>query len=1227
MRVLCIRLANLASLAGEHVLDLEGVLGNVGILPITGKTGAGKSTILDAMTIALYRRVARLPAPKSRGVAESDAGLPANDPRTLLREDAGEGFAEVEFMARDGKRYLARWEVRRARGKAGGRLQKEKWTLADVASGKCIGHKLAEVGDAIRARVGLDYREFCQAIVLPQGRFAALLRSPAKERAELLESITGTGIYSRISQLAHEHARDAKRRMAAVETQIESAAALPKEERASLELRYRALSDADKTIRQRLESAREQARHLRRLDELLERVAAATADVETAEARLADFADTGRELTEAIRLQPLRALFVREGKTEQRISVAKTTTSERDADVANAADELVAAAEELKAAQQEQRAFESELARVTPELVAARDLDRDISARTVELTEARATRDEAHTKVEAARAKMSALGHSYQTAIDERTVSELWLSEHAGDAHIAKSWAVVEPELDRLAQLETKLEGVARTIADTNRKLTGARADRDGLQARANESASEVAKLDAALLKALAQLEELGEPTFRSDSEQLTCAFDRARDLMEAANSTAALATELETADALAAKLEGRLLGLRHREQEAQESEALARAALELHRRLFREGRAIAGYAEVRSELTEGEACPLCGAHEHPYVADSPAPVLAHLESEAKAAESAHEYALTEMTSVRSARTGCAESLHEARVHSINLAAGFEAKLALLQSRSEMPDAPLREITAELSDQSERLAAARAALRIRGEGISNARKAQAEWQEALDRRRRDRAKFTEQLSELQASLAADEKTLSLLTEQHQASTEEATGVRTRIEDALPQTEGRLDARRVRVELEGRARQYGTQQAGLDDAARRVADLKHQTELQGTRLTAAETLWAREDVRCSSAESSLASLRARRDAVLEGRSVKAQEALLEERRARVSAGGERAESRRERATLAATTANARQQDASDALKNCLAERETAREDLVNALHVAGVERTAAEGLLASWDEERIEAVKADLERVRSGLAVAQGVHQSRVRELAEHGPAPYEHAEVDERISRCTAAIEAIGSDLELTSHERRVDDTQQATVAGLSSERESVRAEYESAEALSSLIGSADGALLRTFAQGLTLEVMVGRANTHLQDLAPNLRLRRQGDVDLEVIDSDNANATRSVHSLSGGESFLISLSLALALGSLSGEHVHVESMFIDEGFGSLDVDTLDFALAALESLQAQGRQVVLISHVAGLVERFPVYVRVRELSPGRSTVETVGTQTMAKAG
>ena len=170
--------------------------------------------------------------------------------------------------------------------------------------------------------------------------------------------------------------------------------------------------------------------------------------------------------------------------------------------------------------------------------------------------------------------------------------------------------------------------------------------------------------------------------------------------------------------------------------------------------------------------------------------------------------------------------------------------------------------------------------------------------------------------------------------------------------------------------------------------------------------------------------------------------------------------------------------------------------------------------------------------------------------------------------------------------------------------------------------EHESADLvvwdrLRRLIGSADGSVFQQFAQGLSLDLLVRHANRHLARLSDRYRLRRveTGELTLEIVDRHQADAVRPMQSLSGGESFLASLALALGLSDLAGRNVRIDSLFIDEGFGSLDAATLDLAVAALESLRLSHKTVGVISHVDLLKERIPVQIRIEKQAGGVSVL------------
>ena len=189
----------------------------------------------------------------------------------------------------------------------------------------------------------------------------------------------------------------------------------------------------------------------------------------------------------------------------------------------------------------------------------------------------------------------------------------------------------------------------------------------------------------------------------------------------------------------------------------------------------------------------------------------------------------------------------------------------------------------------------------------------------------------------------------------------------------------------------------------------------------------------------------------------------------------------------------------------------------------------------------------------------------------------------------------------------------------RIQTENKAKVSGLQEELNVRRTESERWAKLNELAGSADGAKFRRIAQGYTLDILLNYANVQLRELTRRYRLERVPEtLALQVIDRDMCDEVRTVHSLSGGESFLVSLALALGLSSLSSNRMRVESLFIDEGFGSLDAETLRVAMDALESLRTQGRKIGVISHVQEMTERIPVRICVNRTGNGRSFLEVL---------
>jgi DNA repair protein SbcC/Rad50 len=202
MRILAIRGENLASLADAFEVDFEAEpIRSAGIFAITGPTGAGKTRLLDALCLALFDSLPRMDTAErgaSIGRVDGDSAqqVKYDDVRGILRHGAGAGYAEIDFVGQDGRRYRSRWEVNRARNRASGRLQNQKITRTDIESGEIIGDKKTDTLRQIEKRIGLSFDQFRRSVLLAQGDFNTFIRAGSKDRAELLERITGTEVYS-----------------------------------------------------------------------------------------------------------------------------------------------------------------------------------------------------------------------------------------------------------------------------------------------------------------------------------------------------------------------------------------------------------------------------------------------------------------------------------------------------------------------------------------------------------------------------------------------------------------------------------------------------------------------------------------------------------------------------------------------------------------------------------------------------------------------------------------------------------------------------------------------------------------------------------------------------------------------------------------------------------------------------------------------------------------------
>ena len=230
MRLQQLTIHHIASIE-DAVIDFEAPpLADSEVFLITGKTGAGKSTILDAICLALYGVTPRLKNTMMQGdTQDGEKTIKIKDPRQLMRRNTGEAFVRLTFTGSNGVRYEATWSVARARQKVTGNIQKREWQLRNLDTDICLTKEL-DIQAEIKTAIGLDFKQFCRTTLLAQGEFTRFLNSTDDEKAEILEKITGVDIYTRIGAKVYENTNQKKRIWEDAQRQVEGTHILTDEE-------------------------------------------------------------------------------------------------------------------------------------------------------------------------------------------------------------------------------------------------------------------------------------------------------------------------------------------------------------------------------------------------------------------------------------------------------------------------------------------------------------------------------------------------------------------------------------------------------------------------------------------------------------------------------------------------------------------------------------------------------------------------------------------------------------------------------------------------------------------------------------------------------------------------------------------------------------------------------------------------------------------------------------
>ncbi|MCG7601064.1 AAA family ATPase [Halomonas sp. McH1-25] len=1085
MKILAIRLKNLASLAGEHTLDFsQGPLHESGLFAITGPTGAGKSTLLDALCLALFGNTPRLRNAPTRDSQTPDVEgeqLVTADPRTLLRRGTAAGFAEVDFVGRDGDHYRARWSVRRARNRPEGRLQASEQALIALPDERILASQKREFDRLLPDKLGLTFEQFTRAVLLAQSEFSAFLQADDNARSELLEKLTDTGIYSRISVAAYQRTRQASDEIKRLESRLEGELPASAEQRQAMEADAEQAEQTWQTVQAQADALKTRRAWLEQEHQLRDSWQQAVTARQRAEEAHAALADQRTRLIQLDALAPQAHRFLR------------------------------------------QRELKRELAALLDQLERTRH----------SLDQAERQQRDGQTAFDAAQRRASQAYEARQQAqplLDEASRHAQRLDDLTGD---------IDVQQRERQQLERQLNDTQHALAVKRDEHSRSQTELQRLEGRLGEHgalAQHRQALQQAEDQARQQLMAWEETRHAWQHWQRLTTQQSALEAQQQQDRQAQATTTAEGRDAR--------LRLEQAEQQAQR----VRESIERLRAVRSES-----VEKLRAQLQADAPCPVCGSLEHPYRHRPPAsPAQEMLER----TEREEERQLAEAS----------ERLEAAREAHQTLTARYRTLQTQLTQRQEQLDVAVR-ATADAYRPLDALPAGR-------ELLAQDEAQRADWLESqllLARRQRDeRQQALQQFDQDQQRLTPLRETLTRLTVEI----------------------GKLDS------------QAQHQQQRLD----------HIDASLTPRLAERDTLHRTLSERLGD----YANVAQWRDA-LERDATDAEKRLSD---ARTVLDGARQAHQRLRLELEhGATQEATLRRELESLGNAL----QAWRDAHPTISDATLEQ------LLSMDDAAQSALRTRLQQADQALRDSQLRTQERLTTLQEHRRSQFDTALCDDP-EACLTHIEALAAALEEeetelaprqqqtqqqrddTLHLLRDDDRRRRAMRALQTELDAARAEQRRWGKLSALIGSADGKAFRRIAQAYNLERLLEHANTHLAGLSRRYRLVRGGSpLGLLVIDTDMGDEQRSVHSLSGGETFLVSLALALGLASMASGRLKIESLFIDEGFGSLDPQSLALAMEALDGLQAQGRKVGVISHVQEMHERIPVRICVEPAGNGAS--------------
>jgi exonuclease SbcC len=1208
MKILSLRFKNINSLKGEWKIDFTSPeFADQGLFAITGPTGAGKTSILDAICLALYHRTPRL--------------IVSSGSNELMTRHTGDCLAEVEFSVQ-GKSYRAFWAQRRAYNRPDGKLGSPQVELAH-GSGVIISSQSKDKLKQIKKITGLDFGRFTKSILLAQGGFAAFLNASANDRAELLEELTETKIYGEISRQVYLRMTEEKNPLEILCAKADGVELLDTETKETLVHELAALEIREREVLQQGQTLREKQHWLTQTAALEKEAIEAADGVKTAVAQMEKHRGKLDRLAASLPALEIKPKFdaIEQAARDHR---ARTLDLEGVKADLNTREVLLVTVEAAQKSCQKKTDDLKEEQKKSETLITERvlPLDNQIAGHKEQIAPLETQQKGMglglgkilqQTRAGAARQKQT------QELLETATA---YIARHSSHETLGESLPVLGALFDQRAGLAGKSAATGLKARANRDQILAAEKQFDTLSKTGADQQDGVRQMEDRLARLnLEQFDILGQETkvaWQERLEKMMAAVPLRSDL-------GGISQQFETAKGSRSELEDQFkqfsITLEKEKKQVDEltlSVTLAQEQVSDIEIILAQEERIVSLARHRDRLARGEACPLCGSEEHPAIETYKGLDVSETRSRKlkKEKEAAGLTRLLQRAGQDMART-------EARLTACDL------QRQALEKRIEAFQDAWKKVCGQLNIAMELDHVEEIKTWLNGE-----ERRTLEIKAVLARLEKNRGQIQTLETKLQQAREKEKETRHLM-EMGKKQQERLGQTAREIQAAQRETDQEIQT------LEARLKKV------LDPLGSPLPDPDQQTPWLD-RHRAFWEAWKTARTQRESAEKEqniirgeLSLLEKEKSLILVQQSELADKILGLQTRVsdlliqRKQVFGEKSV-KKERERLARDLGLA---------ESCLATAQKEKMQVQNGVNqvrggIEELEKTilnlilAEEGAKKAWaaclgesgfkDQEGFEtALITPLERkeleslkeaISKGETRALALAEKITKELALLHASPLTQESMEtllKLLGKNQEELQAIGKHQGEISQRIQDDREKRASHAALCDAIDQQRGIYDRWVRLSSLIGSRDGDKFRRFAQGLTLDHLLFLANKRLHHLHGRYLLQRKmnEDLSLEVVDTWQADIVRDTKTLSGGESFLVSLALALALSDLVSNQTSIDSLFLDEGFGTLDNATLETALDALDSLNSAGKMIGVISHVETFKERIATQIAVEKKS------------------